>query len=179
MLIESYELEIDVSTHSDEHFDYEVIAHLKADISPVLPYLNATLSRGIYLPAKPALSWRHEGHNIGFWPDRIAIDNLESREEVVAMVERLVDLVNQVWEKHDELEPDTTTHKRLQPLELYQLLPKTNCKACGEETCFNFALKLVAAQATLALCTPLYEQAAFEAQRSQLESLLATRWPAL
>jgi ArsR family metal-binding transcriptional regulator len=179
MLIESYELEIEVSTHSDEQFDYEVIAHLKADISPALPYLNATLSRGIYLPGKPALSWRHEGHNIGFWPDRIAIDNLASREEVKEMVERLVDLVNQIWAKREELEPDTTTHKRLQPLELYQLLPRTNCKACGEETCFNFALKLVAAQATLALCTPLYGEPAFEAERTKLESLLATRWPAL
>ena len=77
MLIESYELQIEMSTHSAEEIEYEAIAHLNADISPVLPYLNATLSSGIYVPKTPVLSWRYEGHNIGFWPDRIAVDNLE------------------------------------------------------------------------------------------------------
>lgn len=168
-----------MSTHSAEEIEYEVIAHLNVDIGPVLPYLNATLSRGIYLPDTPALSWRHEGHNIGFWPNRIAVDHLESREHVTQMIERLVGLVNQTWEKRDQLEPDTTTHKQLQPLELYQLLPRTNCKVCGEATCFNFALKLVAAQAQLESCTPLYTDSTYDRQRGQLESLMATKWPAL
>jgi ArsR family metal-binding transcriptional regulator len=114
-----------------------------------------------------------EGRNIGFWPRRIAVENLASREQAREVVERLVGLVNQVWEKHEQLEPDTTTHKHLQPLELYQLLPRTNCRACGEETCFNFALKLVAAQTNLERCTPLYEKE-LEAQRGQLETVLAT-----
>ena len=179
MLIESYELEIKLATHSAEHFEYEAIAVLEVDISPVLPYLNATLSRGIYSADRPALSWRHEGHNIGFWPDRIAVDDLDSREQAKEVVDQLVDLVNRTWEKRDELEPDTTTHKRLQPLEVYRLLPRTNCKACGEDTCFNFALKLVAAQSALELCRPLYEDATFEEQRTKLVSLLATKWPAL
>jgi ArsR family metal-binding transcriptional regulator len=131
------------------------------------------------MPNKPVLSWRYEGHNIGFWPDRIAVDNLESREHVEQMVERLVDLVNQTWEKRDQLEPDFTTHQRLQPLELYQLLPRTNCKLCGQDTCFNFALQLVAAQAGLESCTPLYDEPTYQDQRARLESLLATKWPAL
>ena len=118
MLIESYELEVEVSTHSAEHTEFEAIAHLGVDIGPALAYLNAVLSSAIYVPNKPVLSWRHEGHNIGFWPDRIAVDNLESREEVNRMIERLVNLVNQTWEEREHLEPDTTTHQRLQPLEL-------------------------------------------------------------
>ena len=179
MLIKSYKLEMDVSTHDAEQFEYEAVAHLDVDISPVLPYLNANLERGIYLPNKPALSWRHEGRNVGFWPHRIAVDNLKNREQVNEVVEHLVDLVNQVWERRDQLEPDTTTHKLLQPLELYQLLPRTNCKVCGEETCFNFALKLVAAQTQLERCTPLYDEPTFETQRTRLESLLAAKWPAL
>jgi ArsR family metal-binding transcriptional regulator len=179
MLVESYELEIELSTHSAEHIEYEAIAHLGADISPVLPYLNATLSRGIYVPNTPVLSWRYKGHNIGFWPNRIAVDNLESREQVEQMVKRLVNLVNQTWEKRDQLEPDFTTHKRLQPLELYQLLPRTNCKLCGQDTCFNFALQLVAAQARLESCAPLFDEPTYQHQRARLEALLATKWPAL
>jgi ArsR family metal-binding transcriptional regulator len=179
MLIESYHLEIGVSTHSTEEFEYEAIAHLEVDLSPALPYLNATLSRGVYLPRRPVLSWRLEGHNIGFWPDRIAVDHLHSREEVDAWVARLVALVNDVWEKRQQIEPDLTTHERLQPLELYRLLPGTNCKACGEATCFNLALKLAAGQVELAVCTPLIQEPAYEEQRAGLMSLIATKWPVL
>jgi ArsR family metal-binding transcriptional regulator len=178
MLIESYELEIEVSTHSAVHIEYEAIAYFSVDISPVLPYLNATLSRGIYLPDRPALSWRHEGHNIGFWPNRIAVENLHSREEVHQVVERLVKLVNETWERRDQLEPDWNTHPRLQPLQVYGLLPQTNCKACGEDSCFGFALKLVAGQIELERCTPLHDPS-FEEQRTRLASQLETKWPAL
>ncbi|MBN1179851.1 MAG: hypothetical protein JXD18_11595 [Anaerolineae bacterium] len=179
MLIESYDVDISVSTHSDEEFEYEAIAHLNVDIGPALPYLNATLRRGIYLPNRPALSWRHEGHNIGFWARRIAVDNLESREAAYAMLERLVGLVNRVWVQRDTLEPDPTTHKQLQPLEVHRSLPGLNCRACGEATCFNFALKIVGAQADLTRCTPLYEDETLTEKRAVLEGLLAAKWPAL
>jgi ArsR family metal-binding transcriptional regulator len=179
MLIESYELEISVSTHSDEEFEYEAIAHLAVDIREVLPYLNATLSRGMYTPGRPSLAWRHEGHNIGFWPNRIAADDLSSREEAEEFIQALVDLVNETWARRDELEPDHTTHERRQPLAIYQLLPRTNCKRCGEQTCFAFALKLAAGQAQAAGCQPLYEEATHAGPRAKLEALLATKWPTL
>jgi acetyl-CoA decarbonylase/synthase complex subunit gamma len=37
-------------------------------------------------------------------------------------------------------------------LEIYKLLPKTNCKDCGFPTCLAFAMKLAAKQAELAAC---------------------------
>lgn len=175
MLIESYRLEITISTHSVQHFDYEVIAHLGVDIGPVIPYLNGLLEGGVYVPDVPALAWRSEGHKVAFWPGRIAVDGLASREEAEAIIRRLVDLVNQTWERRAELAPDTTVHERRQPLELYRLLPRTNCGACGETTCFNFSLKLAAGQVELRACTPQYE-AGREAARQSLEDMLATRW---
>jgi ArsR family metal-binding transcriptional regulator len=179
MLIDSYELEISISTHSDSEFEYEAIAHLPVDIREVMPYLNATLSRAIYKPGRPSLAWRHDGHNIGFWPDRIAADDLESREHAAEVIESLVVLVNDTWANRDTIEPDHTTHERRQPLELYRLLPQTNCKRCGEETCFAFALKLAAGQVEPVECLPLYEAAEGTEQRAQLEDLLTRKWPTL
>jgi len=40
---------------------------------------------------------------------------------------------------------------------VYRLLPQTNCKQCGEPTCYSFAIKLVALQKKLTDCPPLYE----------------------
>ena len=177
MLIESYELEIAISTHDAEEFEYEAIARLPVDIREALPYLNATLSRGIYSPGRQSLAWRKEGHNIGFWPDRIAADGLESREQAREVIDTLVEMVNQTWERRDQIEPDDTTHERRKPLELFRLLPQTNCKQCGEETCFTFALKLAAGHAELEGCTPLFEAQTYDGQRAQLAELLATKWP--
>ncbi len=44
-------------------------------------------------------------------------------------------------------------------LQIYKLLPKTNCKDCGFPTCLAFAMKLAAKQAELAACPHVSEEA--------------------
>ncbi len=44
-------------------------------------------------------------------------------------------------------------------LQIYKLLPKTNCKECGFPTCLAFAMKLAAKQAELADCPHVSEEA--------------------
>ncbi|MFH0960489.1 MAG: (Fe-S)-binding protein [Pseudomonadota bacterium] len=179
MLIESYDMKIEVADHSAEVFEYEAIAHLPVDIRDVLPYLNRTLKNGNYYTDGPVFSWRIDDHKVGFWYDRIAADHLDSREQAKEVIDHLVKMVNDVWEKRQEIEPDTRTHENLQPLELYRLLPKTNCKVCGESTCFNFALKLAAGMIELKGCRPLFEKGAIETNLKQLEFLISTKRPLL
>jgi len=47
----------------------------------------------------------------------------------------------------------------LSGLEIYKLLPKTNCKDCGFPTCLAFAMKLAAKQADLADCPHVSDEA--------------------
>ncbi len=47
----------------------------------------------------------------------------------------------------------------LSGLEIYKLLPKTNCKECGFPTCLAFAMKLAAKQAELDSCPYVSEEA--------------------
>jgi acetyl-CoA decarbonylase/synthase complex subunit gamma len=53
-------------------------------------------------------------------------------------------------------------------LEIYKLLPQTNCKDCGYPTCLAFAMKLAAKQAELKACPHVSEQA-----RAKLEAASA------
>ncbi len=53
-------------------------------------------------------------------------------------------------------------------LEIYKLLPKTNCKDCGFPTCLAFAMKLAAKQAELSGCPHVSEEA-----KAALESAAA------
>jgi acetyl-CoA decarbonylase/synthase complex subunit gamma len=44
-------------------------------------------------------------------------------------------------------------------VEVFKLLPKTNCKKCGYPTCLAFAMKLAQRQASLELCPDVSEEA--------------------
>jgi acetyl-CoA decarbonylase/synthase complex subunit gamma len=48
--------------------------------------------------------------------------------------------------------------KELSPIDIYKLLPKTNCKECGQENCMAFATKLVNREVTLEQCLPLLKK---------------------
>lgn len=56
---------------------------------------------------------------------------------------------------------------RLQPLQIYQILPRTNCKKCGCLTCFAFAFSLISREKRPEDCPDLQT----EDFRSSLETL--------
>ena len=45
--------------------------------------------------------------------------------------------------------------KELSPIDLYKLLPKTNCKECGQDNCMAFATKIVNREIEIDSCKPL------------------------
>jgi len=48
--------------------------------------------------------------------------------------------------------------RELSPIDVYKLLPKTNCKECGVENCMAFATKLVNREVSLDQCKPLLKK---------------------
>jgi len=48
--------------------------------------------------------------------------------------------------------------KELSPIDVYKLLPKTNCKECGFENCMAFAAKVVNREVQLEKCLPLLKK---------------------
>ncbi|MBN1451036.1 MAG: hypothetical protein JW963_08485 [Anaerolineales bacterium] len=157
MLIEKYDLEVFTPPCDPGAERYAARARLTVDISEVLPYLNATLRGAIYHPGANALTWKKGGHNIAFHAYEIAASNVEDREGAEQEIKGLIDLVNRTWVHRAEITPSTETRQRPSPMAIYKLLPNTNCKQCGEPTCYSFALKLAAAQKKLADCPPLTE----------------------
>jgi len=61
--------------------------------------------------------------------------------------------------------------KELSPIDVYKLLPKTNCKECGQENCMAFATKLVNREVTLEQCPPLLKKENEKAYK-QLKEML-------
>jgi acetyl-CoA decarbonylase/synthase complex subunit gamma len=61
--------------------------------------------------------------------------------------------------------------KELRPIDVYGLLPKTNCGQCGEQNCLAFATKVVSREARLEKCAPLLMRE-YDGARKQLEKML-------
>ena len=156
MLIEAYDLEVFTPPCDPGAERFSAIARFAADIREVFPYLNATLRGAVYISAAPAVTWKKGGHNIAFHAYEIATSNVEDREGAEKELKGLMDLVNRNWDGRGEIQPDHETHQRPTPLVVYKLLPGTNCKACGEPTCFTFAAKLTASQRKLEDCPELF-----------------------
>ncbi len=146
MLIEGYDVEVFTPPCEPGAEHFVARARLTTDISEVLPYLNAILRGAVYHPLANALTWKKAGHNIAFHAYEIATSNAEDREGAERELKGLIELVNRTWEGRRGITPDGEKHQRPTPLAVYKLLPRTNCRECGEVTCFTFALKLAASQ---------------------------------
>lgn len=157
MLIENYDLEIFTPPCEPGAERFSAVARLLVDISPVLPYLNATLQGTVYIPEAQALTWKKGGHNIAFHTFEIATSNIEDRDAAVKELDGLINLVNRTWERREEISPNYETRQRPTPMAIYKYLPQTNCKQCNEQTCYIFALKLSTSQKKIAECPSLAE----------------------
>ncbi len=58
-------------------------------------------------------------------------------------------------------------------MDVYQLLPKTNCKKCGFPTCMAFAVELLGKRKAIEDCTPLVEEPKYEKKLAGLRELMA------
>ncbi|MGB9640160.1 MAG: (Fe-S)-binding protein [Anaerolineales bacterium] len=171
MLIEKYDLEVFTPPCEPGAERFSAVARLTVDISEALPYLNAVLRGAVYLPEANALTWKKGGHNIAFHAYQVATSNVEDREGAEKELKGLIDLINRTWERRAEITPDYHTRQRPTPMAIYKLLPNTNCKQCGEPTCFSFALKLAASQRKLSDC-PVLDEAQYAKNRAELAEIV-------
>jgi acetyl-CoA decarbonylase/synthase, CODH/ACS complex subunit gamma len=69
----------------------------------------------------------------------------------------------------DMTEKKRASLKELSPIMIYKLLPKTNCKECGQENCMAFATKIVNREVDIEQCPPLKKN---EKNYKELKELL-------
>jgi len=61
--------------------------------------------------------------------------------------------------------------RQLSPIDVYMLLPRTNCKECGEPNCMSFAAKLVNREMSLEECSPILKKEHEKAYKKLQETL--------
>jgi ArsR family metal-binding transcriptional regulator len=157
MLLKSYRKEIFRPECNPSFQSLHCIAHLDQDVAEALPYLNAVLGGFEYLKDPPAVTFRVHGKIITVHPREIAVNALKDEEEADKILEWFRREINEAWEKRNEIQPRYEGAPKPKLLEILKLLPKTNCRQCGQPTCMVFAAKVAEGAKGPEDCPPLKE----------------------
>lgn len=139
MLLKRYNKEIFRPECNPSFQSLHCIAHLDQDVTEALPYLNATLGGFEYLKNPPAVTFRIQGKLITVHPREIAVNALRDEEEADKILEWLKREINHAWENREKITPSCEGAPKPKILEILKLLPRTNCRECGQTTCMVFA----------------------------------------
>lgn len=148
-----------------------VIAEFSDDISPVFPYLNTILPNLMYNPGANTVTIKREWRILTFYPHVAVMAKVDGAEDAAAQLDWFQDLCNDTWHRRGEITPCYEWRKLLRPLDVYRLLPKLNCKACGEATCMAFAFELLLGSHHVSDCPRLQEDAFAEGGQRLAELL--------
>ena len=139
MLLRGYREEISRPECNNTFQSLHCIAHLDEDIGEALPYLNAVLGGDIYIKEPPSVTFKTQGKLITVHPRKIAVNALKDEAEARHIIEWLKNEVNDAWANRDKIVPKYDGKSKPHILEIYKLLPKSNCRKCGQPTCMMFA----------------------------------------
>ena len=139
----------------------------------MLPLLNAILPNVIsYHPFAGIMTLRRRPGLITIYPRQVMITQVADVEEGLLLLAAVRDLLNQTWARRDEIQPRPEGRRVPRPLDVYELLPRTNCRACGEATCMAFAFGLLESRHRPEQC-PSLAGAVSAAQRQALADMLS------
>jgi ArsR family metal-binding transcriptional regulator len=154
-LIRDYDLELCAPPCRPGADTWSARACLRVDIGGVLPYLNARIDNADYDHHAGVLIWKNKGRSFAFRTREIKASPAGDREEGRKLIEEAVALVNDTWAERDRIEADFTKRTAPNLMQVYRLMPGTNCRECGFPTCMAFAAALLEGKTELSRCEAL------------------------
>ena len=172
MLLQSYKITRILPCLADPE-KIRVIAEVSGEIHEAFPYLNAVLKGCIYNHPALTLTIKKDGKLFTLHAHHITLAKIEDEKEAEEILIWLKGLINETYEKREQIEPNYSMAAELKALDIYRLLPGTSCKKCGELTCLAFAVKLVGRDTEITRCDPLFSEKYQEKRKVLIELLQA------
>ena len=135
------------------------------DLSPLFPYVNALADQAHYYDRPVFIKFLLSGRLCAFHPSRGAFAPVR---DMVAALDFLPELLAFLVDVSRRAAITVPNHKKYNPasaLDIYRLLPGTNCRVCGFATCMAFAAALSRQHTDVGKCPhltrPVAETATF------------------
>jgi len=137
--------------------EYRIIARLKPPLEGALELLEPLFPRARYSEKLGVLIIQKKNQMITVYSTgNVTMTMVSSIEEAKKILEDLKKDINDAIETGIK----STFGEKIQVdhNEVYKYLPGTNCRICGEQSCYSFAIRLTGNETTLDKCRPLFEQ---------------------
>jgi len=149
-----------------------VVGKPSRTLEEVLPYLATLPGVLAWNPRAIALTFRRQPGFLTIQRDQIFFIQVKDVEEGLSLLGSLKDAINAVWEKRDDLVAVTNFKRAPSHLDIWELLPRTNCGHCGEATCLTFAVALIQQKRTLEECIAIHSDTDYADRRAALLALM-------
>jgi ArsR family metal-binding transcriptional regulator len=128
---------------------------LDSDISQLFPYINSVVKDARYFDKPHYIKFTFDEKRWALYPDHGAATPFETQAQAAEYINRLIDFLNGLWDKKDTVSPDHEKYKPLPVLDIFRILPRTNCGECGYPACMAFAAALGRSEASYEECPDL------------------------
>ncbi len=132
-----------------------LIGYFDRDIAEMLPYINAVIKGASYNKGASTLTYGKERRLINLYNIKVTIAKADDIIDAWVILDEVKKLVNDTYRRRNDIKPSYEEKVKVNALQIYGWLPKTNCRACGEATCLAFACKLLLGEQKLLKCVPL------------------------
>ncbi|MCX6025058.1 MAG: hypothetical protein NTY23_02155 [Chloroflexi bacterium] len=149
-----------------------VVGSPSRSLADVIPYLAALPNVIVYNPQTLSLTLRRQPGLITLESERVSITQVVDAPEGMELLAALIEAINATWEHREELVAATGQRRAPRPLDIWRLLPQTNCRMCGEMTCLAFAFSLVHHRRGVGECEVLGSSEGMVDRQRALKALL-------
>ena len=138
---------------------------LERNLAPLFPYINAVAEDAQYYEKPEYIKFMLHGHLCAFYPLQGLFAPVANLNDATDFLGRLMAFVEHIEQRRNGLRPNFKRYRPVSPIDIFRLLPGTNCKDCGHPTCLAFAAALSRQKAKVTACPhishPLEEKASF------------------
>lgn len=115
---------------------------LDTDVSPLFPYIHAVVETSVFYEKPVFIKFLLDGFLVALYPDQGAIALFEEKHQAYAFMDRLIAFLNDLHLRRESITPNHKKYQQVSVLDIFKLLPGTNCGECGLKTCMAFAAAL-------------------------------------
>ncbi|MFC1971209.1 (Fe-S)-binding protein, partial [Chloroflexota bacterium] len=101
------------------------------------------------------------------------IAQVHDPQDAREIADEIVARINRIWGEREQTNPRYTERKPPPVIEIYKLLPQSNCRQCGYPACMAFAADLSKGKVLIGDCPPLC-QPEHLAKKDRIDSLFAS-----
>lgn len=132
-------------------------AHFKLDndVSQLFPYVNAIIRDAKFYDKPECIEFILADFKCMLYPSEVITSPFTGEDQAIQFAQSLIDYLNDVYVKRNSLKPNFKKYKPVSVIDIYKILPQTNCQECGFSTCLSFAASLSKGETNHSQCPGL------------------------